>query len=100
MGGAPVAGSVAHGAKRPSSAGLFGGVSEGTRTPDRLDHNQTNRVSAGLGGPYLLGLARLDAPWFPSVCSPSCSPSCPGESGQGRTSALSARARRSTAQFH
>ena len=26
--------------KRPANAGLLRGVSEGTRTPDRLDHNQ------------------------------------------------------------
>jgi hypothetical protein len=50
-------------------------VSEGTRTPDRLDHNRTNLVPAGLRGPYSLGFLALGSAQFRSFCSPFCSPS-------------------------
>jgi hypothetical protein len=41
---------LAHDSERPTTSGVAGtslGVSEGTRTPDRLDHNQTDVVRLG-----------------------------------------------------
>jgi hypothetical protein len=39
-GSGSVPGGVTHTSKSPANAGLSQEVSEGTRTPDRLDHNQ------------------------------------------------------------
>jgi excisionase family DNA binding protein len=39
-------------------------VSEGTRTPDRLDHNRTPGVFPTRSPPYLLGILALSCPQF------------------------------------
>jgi hypothetical protein len=57
-------------------AGLSRGVSEGTRTPDRLDHNRAERVPVGRAAPNSLGFLLLGSYGFLSTCSPTCSPSC------------------------
>ncbi len=55
-------------------AGHIERVSEGTRTPDRLDHNQTVPVSVSAQAPDSLGLPLLSAPEFSSDWTPNWTP--------------------------
>ena len=52
----------------------FRGVSDGTRTRDRLDHNQTDGVSLGAQAPDSLGLLLLSASEFSSDWTPNWTP--------------------------
>jgi len=62
---------------QPKSLSLccsFRGVSDGARTHDRLDHNQTDGVAVGAEAPDSLGLLLLGAAEFSSDWTPNWTP--------------------------
>jgi hypothetical protein len=59
---------------KPPAYRHFRGVSDGTRTRGRLDHNHSNGVSVGLRSPDSLGFLWLGSAQLRSFCSPFCSP--------------------------
>jgi len=62
------------GTRKPRRSGALLRVSEGTRTPDRLDHNPTDHLLLSVHGPDSLGLLLLGVAEFSSVWTPNWTP--------------------------